>query len=140
MPLDNQQKINVSILAFAALEEYEKAFADLEYAIQLDPTFVLVYINRGKMYRRLQQYDHALADYDRAIELDPQFAFAYGGRGLVYFIRQDYQCALQDFECALGLDPGRDWFRDMMNDASRRIQKRRWLSRAITRLLKPFGA
>jgi len=52
-------------------KEYQKALADYNRAIQLDPQHALAYNNRGNAYSSLEEYQKAIADYDRALQLDP---------------------------------------------------------------------
>ena len=52
--------------------------------IELDPTCVEAYCNRGLVLGRLGQPERALTDFNRAIELDPGQATAYYGRGCAY--------------------------------------------------------
>ena len=84
----------------------EKAVANYNDAILLDPTNVQVYLNRGNAHRglgqiRAQAYaelgsrhrdseaylaelERAIADYDHVLQLDPQTANALANRGLAY--------------------------------------------------------
>src|SRR5438552_956098 len=61
--------------------EYDKAIADYDEVIRLDPKDVFAYIYRGCAYERQGDYDKAIADYDEAIRLDPKGAKAYEIRG-----------------------------------------------------------
>ena len=53
-------------------EEYDKAIADYDQAIRLDPKYAMAYNNRGHAWYAKEEYDKAIADYDKAIELDPK--------------------------------------------------------------------
>ncbi|MGD1701691.1 tetratricopeptide repeat protein [Dapis sp. BLCC M229] len=44
--------------------DYEKAIADYDRAIQLDPEFVYAYLNRGLTYNDRGEYEKALADFN----------------------------------------------------------------------------
>ena len=57
------------------VNEYQKAIADYDRAIQLDPQYAAAYNNRGNAYYDLKEYQKAIVDYDRAIELDSSFIF-----------------------------------------------------------------
>jgi tetratricopeptide (TPR) repeat protein len=91
---------------YYGLKEYQKAMADYNRAIELDPNFAVAYSNRGLVYQNdLKEYQKAMADYNRAIELDPNFALAYNRRGLVYYDLKEYQKAMADYNRAIELDP-----------------------------------
>jgi len=60
-----------------ASAEYDKAIADYDEVIRLDPKDVFAYIYRGCAYERKGDYDKAIADYDEAIRLDPKYALPY---------------------------------------------------------------
>jgi hypothetical protein len=45
------------------MQRYEKALADLNRAIELDPADALDIASRGDTYRRMERYDEALADF-----------------------------------------------------------------------------
>src|SRR5690606_26337158 len=69
---------------FGNLGQYERAIADCDRALALDPNYALAYVNRGTMFGELGQHERAMLDYDRALALDPTFALAYVGRGRSY--------------------------------------------------------
>src|SRR5213082_1238932 len=60
-----------------ASAEYDKAIADYDEVIRLDPKDVSAYIYRGCAYHGKGDYDKAIADYDEAIRLDPKYALPY---------------------------------------------------------------
>ena len=64
-----------------AKKEYDKAIADYDQAIRLDPKYAAAYHNRGLAWYAKKEYDKAIADYDEAIRLDPKYAVAYDNRG-----------------------------------------------------------
>ena len=67
--------------------DYDKALADFNQAIQLDPTYVFAYNNCGNVYLHKGDYDKAIADYDKAIQLDPKYAGAYDNRVKAYKVK-----------------------------------------------------
>ncbi|HWB62753.1 MAG TPA: tetratricopeptide repeat protein, partial [Chitinophagales bacterium] len=83
----------------------DKALADYNKAIELDPRNADFYNNRGNVWRKKKEYEKALADYDKAIELDPTDAKAYGNRGIVWDDKKEYEKALADYNKAIELDP-----------------------------------
>ena len=56
--------------------------ADLNEAIQLDPTNAIAFLNRGNVYGRKGDNDRAIADYNEAIRLNPKSALAFCNRGI----------------------------------------------------------
>jgi hypothetical protein len=88
----------------AAVRENEKAFQDLDRAIQLGLERAEAYAHRG--FTRMwisRDYEGALADYDRAIELDPTLVKAYVQRGRVKMEMDDKRGACEDWEAAFEL-------------------------------------
>src|SRR5258708_31861676 len=64
------------------MQRYDKALADLNRAIELDPADALDIASRGETYRRMERYEEALADFSRAIELNPGYTSAIASRGV----------------------------------------------------------
>src|SRR5262249_50255351 len=46
--------------------DYDRAIADYDQAIELDPKYAIVYVYRGNAYQAKKDYDRAVADYDKA--------------------------------------------------------------------------
>ncbi len=93
-------------MAYAAKQDYERAIADFNEAIRLDPKSAVTFHFRGLAYAAKQDYDRAIADYDEAIRLDPKSAtIPVYDRGQAYAAKQDYDRAIADFNEAIKLDP-----------------------------------
>lgn len=88
-----------------ALGAPERALADLDAAIRLDPKFAAAFAARGATHRALGKLNEALADLDAAITLDPKLPGPYAERGALYASRGDLVHALADLDAALALDP-----------------------------------
>ena len=58
--------------AYSAKQDYDRAIADLNQAISLNPRLAVAFINRGNIYYAKRDYDRAIADYDSAIKIDPK--------------------------------------------------------------------
>ncbi len=64
--------------------EYDRAIADYNEAIRLDPKFTAAYTNRGIAWRSKGEYDRAVADYSEAIRLDPKNIYSYNARAWIW--------------------------------------------------------
>lgn len=82
-----------------------RAIADFDQAISLNPEFVQAYLQRGVAHEFKGDYDHAVSDFDRAIQLDPDFRPAYTNRGLAYIRIGDFVGAIADFTTAISIEP-----------------------------------
>jgi tetratricopeptide (TPR) repeat protein len=85
--------------------DHDRAIADLNEAIRLDPKYTAAYSNRGNAYYSKADYDHAIADYTEAIRLDPKYATAYSSRGNAYYSKADYDHATADYTEVIRLNP-----------------------------------
>ncbi|KAB8334921.1 tetratricopeptide repeat protein, partial [Scytonema tolypothrichoides VB-61278] len=91
--------------SYANKKDDDRAIADYNQAIKLDPNFALAYNNRGNSYANKKDDDRAVADFNQAIKLDPNFAYAYNNRGLSYANKKDDDRAIADYNQAIKLDP-----------------------------------
>jgi tetratricopeptide (TPR) repeat protein len=107
--------------------DIERALADYDEAIRLNPRLAVAYDGRAYVRIAMQELDRALADFDEAIRIDERYANAYYGRASVRFGVRDFERALADFSEAIRLDPSvaenwnaRAWLRaTCSNDAIR---------------------
>ncbi|NCR17908.1 MAG: tetratricopeptide repeat protein [Microcystis aeruginosa LL13-03] len=88
-----------------AAYNYDKAMADNNKAIEVNPQYSNAYNNRGNVYSDLKEYDKAMADYNKAIEINPQLFQAYHNRGNVYRDLKEYDKAMADYNKALEINP-----------------------------------
>jgi tetratricopeptide (TPR) repeat protein len=79
------------------------ALADLDRAVQLDPTYAPAYVSRSYVYNSLRQPQEALTDAERAIQLDPGIPEAYFSRGIAHLQMGKREAAMADFRQALAL-------------------------------------
>jgi lipoprotein NlpI len=63
--------------------DLDRAIADYNEAIRLNPKDFDNFTNRGLVYMHKGDFDRAIADYNEAIRLDPKSSIAYRRRGLV---------------------------------------------------------
>src|SRR6516165_1397499 len=57
-------------LAYQEKGDNDRAIADYDQAIRLDPKYAFAYNGRGNAYKAKGDNDRAIADYDQAIRLD----------------------------------------------------------------------
>jgi hypothetical protein len=93
-------------LAYAAAGHSDRAAADYDRAIALDPGYYKARNNRGVLFADAGDFARAVEQYTRAIEIDAGAAVAFTNRCLAYGRRGLYAQALADLERALALDPG----------------------------------
>src|SRR5258706_9404489 len=116
-------------MAYALTGKLDKAFADAEEAISVDPGNAMAFTNRGFVYQFKNNPTYALADFNEAIRLDPQSMSAINNPGNAYLAKRDYTRAIADYEKALAIDgsqPGlyfnrgrANYFRGALPDAVR---------------------
>jgi tetratricopeptide (TPR) repeat protein len=87
------------------MSQYDRAIADFNQAIRLDPDSIFALNNRGAAYARKGQYDDAIADFNEAIRIDASYAITYNNRGIAYAKKGQYDRAIEDFDQAIRFDP-----------------------------------
>ena len=85
--------------------DYDRAIADYNEAIPLDPKDPHARNDRGESYRHKGDYDRAIVDYTEAIRLDPKYAPAHYNRGLAKRAKGDTAGDDADVATAKQLDP-----------------------------------
>ena len=73
--------------AWLVLEDDDKALADFDAAIRLDPQPARAHANRGSIWGRRGEIDKALSDLNEAIRLDPSRSQPYTDRGAAWATR-----------------------------------------------------
>jgi tetratricopeptide (TPR) repeat protein len=87
--------------------DLDRALADYNQAIAVDPAYAMAFYNRGSLYDGKDDHARAIADYDAAIRADANYADAYNGRCLARAeVGSDLALALSDCNQALKLRPG----------------------------------
>lgn len=92
-------------LSHAENGDYDKALADYDRALQLDPKDAVALTNRGNIYRDDEEYERALADYDAALQFAPDDGDVHYSRALVLIELREYDRAIADFDRAVALKP-----------------------------------
>ncbi|PXF60920.1 MAG: hypothetical protein C4B59_07075 [Candidatus Methanogaster sp.] len=91
-------------VAYARLNQHERAIEDYDRAVELNPEDAEAYFNRGNAYARLNQNERAIEDYDRAVELNSEDAEAYFNRGVAYARLNQNERAIEDYDRAVELN------------------------------------
>ncbi len=90
--------------AYRAKGDFDRALANLDEALRLDPKSALALLERASIYHAKGEFDRAIADYDGAIAAQPKSAAAFSGRGETYRAKNDLDRAIADYDKALQLD------------------------------------
>lgn len=91
--------------AYARIGDYDRAIADYDQAIRLNPALAVAFDNRGRLYSVKNQFERAIADYDEAIRLDPNSAAALHNRCWARAAIGNTRDALSDCNESLRLKP-----------------------------------
>jgi tetratricopeptide (TPR) repeat protein len=83
---------------------FDRAAADCERALRLDPNNVLALHCRGLLYDRRKDHARAIADFTRAIQLAPNDASLYTNRARAYLSNGELDKAAEDCDRAVRLD------------------------------------
>jgi Flp pilus assembly protein TadD len=86
---------------YLANREWDKAIADFNEAIRLDPEGSSGYYSRGLCYEAKGDYDRAIEDFNEAIRRSPDNPSDYESRGETYLKKGDYDKAIEDFNEAI---------------------------------------
>ena len=62
--------------------DYQYQIDNYTKCLQVDPSYIGAYINRGRAYYKLKNYKYAIADYTKAIKINPNDAQIYNNRGV----------------------------------------------------------
>ena len=91
-------------IALSQKKEYDKAWADLNEAIRLDPKLATAYVIRGEIWLKKNDLDHAIADLSEAVRIDPHSP-AYNARGFAWANRRQFDKAIDDYNEAIRIGP-----------------------------------
>lgn len=95
--------------AYRSGGDNDRALADCEEAIRLDPKSAKAFNYRCDLYLAKEDNERALADCNEAIRLDPNYSRAYNHRGAAHLGMRKYDDAIADFSEAIRLD-GKAWW------------------------------
>jgi tetratricopeptide (TPR) repeat protein len=104
-PLEVANALRVRGIALRQKGELDRAIADFDQAIKIDPQDARFYNSRGIALRMKNDLDRAIADHDKAIQLDPKRAVFYSERGIDFRQKGDLDRAIAEHTRAIGIDP-----------------------------------
>jgi tetratricopeptide (TPR) repeat protein len=87
-PLDRIRAALARAAAYEREQQYDRAIADYDTALRLDPAQADAFNHRGEVWRKKGDRPHALADFGAAIRLDPEHSAA----------RANYKSLAQELE------------------------------------------
>ncbi len=82
----------------------ERAIADFNLALELEPKFALALYNRALAWSSKGEPERAITDYNAMLTLTPRDANGYIGRAAEWTAKGDYRRALADYEEAVRID------------------------------------
>jgi tetratricopeptide (TPR) repeat protein len=124
--------------------ETDRALADIEHALALNPNAAEIYLARGTLFANQGAFDRALKDYNRVIEIDPKRVAAYSSRCSIFLTKDEPERALADCNRAIELSPryspaytGRGTFHAIRKDYAKALAD---YTRAIELVPKNYAA
>lgn len=91
--------------AWLKIKKFDKAIADCNEALRLNPKNAYAYGARGGAWGAKNENDKAIADCNEAIRLDPKDVTAHNSRASAWLGKRQYDKALADYDELLRLDP-----------------------------------
>jgi serine/threonine protein kinase/Tfp pilus assembly protein PilF len=92
-------------LAYTAWKRPDRALADYDTALRLDPTFAAAALNRGILHLQADRYSQAIADLERAVANGANPATGHYNLALVYLKQRQHTRAQENLTLALRHDP-----------------------------------
>jgi len=90
--------------AYQLKRDFDRAIADFDQVIALNPNIAMAFNNRGLIYFDKRDYNKAIADFDQAIAIDSHVVFFFNNRGNAYRNSKQFDQALADYERAVEID------------------------------------
>lgn len=104
-PKDDPVVWNKIGIAWHQLGQLDRAKADYEHAVKLNPRYAEARNNIGTVYYAYKSYRRAIAAYKKAIEIMPQSASFHKNLGTAYFARKQDKLCMVEYQEALRIDP-----------------------------------
>ncbi len=92
-------------VAYERRGDYDRAIADLNAAVRIDPKSVNALRVRGNYYRDQHDFEHALENYNQAIAVNPKDPETFTQRANAYVINGNFVNAMADYGQAIALNP-----------------------------------
>ena len=91
-------------VAYFKKGQNDKAIAEYNKAIEINPRLAEAYANRGLAYAQGKgQFDQAISDFNKAIGINPRYAMAYNDRAITYYYQGEDDKAWEDVHKAQSL-------------------------------------
>lgn len=104
-PFKDADAYIASALAYGMSAQYQKAIADLNAALELDPVSTEALNNLGLYYNDVNETEKSIIVLQKAITLKPDFSKAYYNLGNTYAKTGNYTIALENYRKAIAIDP-----------------------------------
>lgn len=86
--------------------DWPGGLADLDAALQIDPTCFEALMQRGIAFATACEFDQARHDFSDAIRAEPENPWPHVWRGSIFVRLENFDAALDAFSRAIQLDPG----------------------------------
>lgn len=103
------------------LQRYEEALDDIEYSIEIKPTFEN-YLSRAKILLELKDYEEALKSIDQSNELNPNNDKLYHLKAKILLEMEKYEEGIIEIEKAIKIDPKKE-YTYLKNEIVKNIRK-----------------
>jgi tetratricopeptide (TPR) repeat protein len=93
------------VVALRDDRDLDRAIAEFDEAIRLDPKCAAAFSNRATAYSLKGEHRRAIQDFDEAIRLDPTHPTHFKNRASAYADLKQYKQAIEDLDEAIRLKP-----------------------------------
>jgi tetratricopeptide (TPR) repeat protein len=104
-----------------AQRQLDRARADIEAGLKIDPNNSEGYLARGNLWLTLERWREAIDDYSRSININSKSAMAFLNRGQAYLKLNDRNNALNDLRSSYALDSSNDYTKNLLRSLGQRI-------------------
>jgi Tfp pilus assembly protein PilF len=133
----NPESLVQSGIEYANQGKLEKAVAEEEKALQIDPKLFKAHVNLISFYGRLHEFEKAEDHYQLAREINPASPESYHNYGVLLVEEGKYQTAEQQFRKALEIDP---WHAEALTSLGLLLERRGQQQQAMDAYRKAIAA